>query len=352
LHPFAVSVAAVIAIGVVTAVVLAPHPVPTRGGKVGPPVSRTHSEQLTWRPPRCGDATHTCRNVNLTNTGVHISLYLDRSSDYRIHLPVDSPLIGGLSIEGGNRVQIVGGEIDLTTPCDDTRSTCHGINIWRGSPSGQVYIEGVLIRNPDPTHSKYTGDGIDVADGVGTLVIQNVRIEGIDGCDPKGNPAAHADVFQPWNANGMTLKVDHLTGTTDCQGMQIGPDFAYKQLGNAPKSGTFKNVNIDVLPNPHTGAENQYAWWFTYAANSCGSYPISLTNTYAQQPRGTLKTNAVWPDTTTRFGCPAVFEHGRATWPKLASLTGHITNGQPPGGDFVPEGAAGLDYVSPGYLEG
>jgi len=33
-------------------------------------------------------------------------------------------------------------------------------------------------------------------------------------------------------------------------------------------------------------------------------------------------------------------------------VSGVIKKGPPPGGDFVPEGVAGPDYVSPGYLDG
>lgn len=55
--------------------------------------------------------------------------------------------------------------------------------------SGEVYVEGVYIKNPDLSHSHYTGDGIDVNDDFGTadVTLENVRIEGIDGCDPVGD---------------------------------------------------------------------------------------------------------------------------------------------------------------------
>jgi prepilin-type N-terminal cleavage/methylation domain-containing protein len=201
--------------------------------------------QLTWSPPTCGDATHGCVDLTLSDTGSHQNPSLSASNDYRIHLPA-VPLRGGLTISGGHNVIIIGGEIDLTTPCDDSSSACHGINISRGAASGSVYLEGIYIKNPDATHSHYTGDGIDVDDspGVTDVTMQNIRVEGIDGCDPIGDPAAHADVFQPYNAGGAKLHVDHFTGTTDCQGFQVDPDYAYTTYGTTPAEGIFNNVNI------------------------------------------------------------------------------------------------------------
>jgi hypothetical protein len=313
------------------------------------------SGPLTWRPPSCGDATHSCVDVYLTNTGSHQNPSLNPSSDYRLHLPASGPLAGGLTISGGHNVQIIGGEIDLTYPCSDSSSSCHGINISRGSASGQVYIEGVYIRNPDPnyqTDKVDTGDGIDVDDypGVTDIVLQNVRVEGIKGCDP-AVPSAHADVFQPYNVGGATLNVDHLTGTTDCQGIQINPDYEYQTYGLLPKSGTFKNVNIDVFANPSLGNGNRYAWWFTYGTSSCVTYPITLSSVYVKEPDGTLADNAVWPDpaSSTPASCLGLYAGGSASWPTLPALNGSITTGLPPGGDYVPAGVAGTSYVSPGY---
>jgi hypothetical protein len=313
------------------------------------------SGPLTWQPPTCGDATHGCVDMYLSNTGSHQNPSLSAANDYRIHLPMTGPLKGGITISGGHNVQIIGGEIDMTYPCSDSSSACHGVNISRGSASGQVYIEGVYIKNPDPnylTDTYDTGDGIDVDDypGVTDIVLQNVRIEGIKGCDP-AVPSAHADVFQPYNAGGANMNIDRLTGTTDCQGMQVDPDYAYATYGLLPKSGTFKNVNINVFANPSSGNGNRYAAWFTYATNSCVSYPIILSNFYVQEPGGTLAYNSVWPDPANSYpsACLGLYPGGYVYWPNLTSLSGSVTNGLPPGGDFVPAGTAGVGYVSPGY---
>jgi hypothetical protein len=312
-------------------------------------------ELLTWRPPVCGDASHSCVDINLNNTGSHQNPSLNANTDYRIHLPTSGPLVGGLTISGGRNVQVIGGEIDLLYPCSDSSNNCHGIYINRGSATGQVYIEGVYIKNPDPnylTDTKDTGDGI-VADnypGTTDIVMQNVRIDGIKGCDP-AVPSAHADVFQPYNAPGAMMMVDRLTGTTDCQGFQVDPDYAYSTYGLTPKGGVFKNVNIDVFPNPSSGNNNRYAMWFTYSTNSCVTYPITLTNVYVKEPGNTLSYNSVWPDPANTYpaACLGVFSSGYASWPTLPAVNGVVNNGLPPGGDFVPVGTAGVGYVSPGY---
>jgi hypothetical protein len=297
---------------------------------------------LSFRPPACGDALHACSTFNVTDTGSHQSLWLASTSDWILQMPA-VPVHGGLDINGGHNVILIGGEIDLTTPCTSDTAPCHGINISTGPLStGEIYIEGVLIKNPDASHSHYTGDGIDVdTTNVSTITLQNIRIEGIDGCNSGAYPGAHADVFQPYGAGGALLRVDHLTGTTDYQGMQIDPDY------RAPARGDYRNVNITMLPNTHagcTGGGPGYLWWLTYGATTCTSYPMSLSNVWATEPNGTLQYNAVWPDTNATFGCPANYVNGYASWPGIPLISGGVHNGPPPTGDFVPPGLAGLGY--------
>jgi hypothetical protein len=268
---------------------------------------------------------------------------------------------------GGHNVQVIGGEIDLTTPCDDSSSACRGILIARDT-AGEVYIEGVYTKNPDPTHSRYTSDGIAVDDApapaASDITLQNVRIDGIDGCDPTGNPAAHADVFQPWAAPDAHIRIARMTGTTDCQGLQLDPDIAWSRDGRTAILQDIRDVNIDVLPNPHTGNVNRYALWLTYGDDSCVAAPTTLQNVYIDEPDGTLARNSVWPDTDRPLGCPSVWlpEAGAVSFPHVPNLpgveppgtlssaiTGEVRAGAPPGGDFVPAASVGLGYVSPGY---
>ena len=312
--------------------------VPAEGSLGGASAAYT----LTWAPPPCGGDGHTCVTQTLVNTGAHQYLRLNRAEDFRLVLPKTGPLVGGISIGGGHNVTLIGGEIDLTPGCASDSAVCHGINISRGSLStGEVFIEGVLIKNPDTTLVRYTGDGVDVnTAATSNVTLENMRVQGIVGCDYNGSPA-HADVFQPYGANGAHLDVDHLTGTTAYQGMQVNPGTA------VPASGTYKNVNINVLPNSHTGCTQpeKFGWWL---AKKCTTYPITLSSVYEQEPNGSLAQHAVWPKFNTT-GCAEQYSNGVATWPTVAKISGGIINGRPPSGDFVPPGVAGIGYVSPGY---
>jgi hypothetical protein len=137
-----------------------------------------------------------------------------------------------------------------------------------------VYLEGVLIHNtqtaqdtgsncPGGGMSCSTADGIDVNVGNGgnpatppVIVMQDIRVDGVSGCSGGSD---HADVFQPYNAGSATVNIDHLTGTGNCQGMQIDPDYGFANFGTLP-TYNIKNVNMDVLNNPYSGNNNRYMW--------------------------------------------------------------------------------------------
>jgi hypothetical protein len=301
--------------------------------------------RLTWAPPPCGDATHRCVDLRLSNTGENQQPLLDAETDYRIHLP-PVPLEGGLQISGGRNVIIIGGQIDLTVPCSDASSDCHGINVTKPTP-GNVFIEGVWIRDPQQTITQSTGDGVDVDDtgaNPNTITIENVRIDGISGCS--GGPD-HADVYQPYAAANGIQRIDHLTATTNCQGLQVDPDLAWSRDHAFPKHIIIKNTNIRVLRNPFSGDENRYAFTFTYD-QGCNSGPIVLSNVWLSEPHGHLNGNAVWPDVNEPTRCRAHWDGVRLSFPHTR-ITGTIMAGTPPQGDFVPAGKAGIDYKSPGY---
>ena len=192
---------------------------------------------------------------------------MDDNTDYRIHLPTSGPLVGGITIAGGRRVQIIGGEIDLTYPCSNDGSDCMGIYIAKNSP-GAVFVEGVWIHNPasigrtcpggasSASQTCSTGDGIDVntadngAINVNTITLENIRVDGISGCSGYDD---HADVFQPYQAPDDTIQIDRMTGVTNCQGFTLDPDLAYSKWHRFPSSITVKNANIDATTNPYRG---------------------------------------------------------------------------------------------------
>lgn len=315
---------------------------------------------LTWAPSPCGDQERRCVDLFLRNTGSHQTPLLDNNTDYRIQLPANGPLVGGITITGGRRVLIVGGEIDLTYPCSNDASDCMGIYIAKNSP-GTVFVEGVWIHNAHsigPTcpggassasQTCSTGDGIDVNTtnngviNVNTITLENIRVDGISGCSGYGD---HADVFQPYQAPKDTIQVDRMTGVTNCQGLTLDPDLAYTAWHTFPSSITVKNANIDIIYNPYRRTAYGYAWWLTNGTD-CKSGQLSLSNDYASGPRADLIAARVWPDPA-HDGCGARYSRGVASWTD-ARIEGSIRIETPPRGDFVPAGAVGLGYRSPGY---
>jgi hypothetical protein len=312
---------------------------------------------LAWAPPQCGDAQHQCVDVYLSNTGTHQTPSLDDNTDYRIHLPATGPLVGGITITGGHSVQIIGGEIDLTYPCSNDASDCMGIYISKDSP-GAVFVEGVWIRNTarlgntcasgasDASQTCSTGDGIDVNtadDGtihVNVITLENIRVDGISGCSGYGD---HSDVFQPYQAPDDTIRIDRLTGVTNCQGLTLDPDLAYSTWHTFPASITVRNVNIEVTANLYGASAFGYGWWLTHGTG-CQSGHLFLSNDYASEPPPGAVTNAVWPYPD----CGARYSRGAVSWPG-SRIDGSLRIGVPPGGDFVPVGAVGVGYRTPGY---
>ena len=327
------------------------------GASVGPPPD---AQLLPWAPPQCGGGDHGCQDLYLGNTGSHQTLFLDDSKDYRIHLPGNSPLAGGITITGGRNVQIIGGEIDLTYPCSNDASACTGIYIAKSSP-GAVFVEGVWIHNPSSigrtcpggasstSQTCSTGHGIDVntADNgkinVNTITLENIRIDGISGCSGFDD---HADVFQPYQAPDDTIRVDRMTGVTNCQGLELDPDLAYSKWHTFPSSITVENTNVDAAYNPYKQEADGYTWWLTWGF-TCTAAPIVLSNDYYSGPPTQPTAASVWPDPRNP-SCGVQKLNGVVSW-KDVDVQGVIRNGAPPGGDFVPAGAVGLGYRSPGY---
>jgi hypothetical protein len=315
---------------------------------------------LTWAPPSCGDAEHRCTDLYLRDTGSHQTPSLRDNTDYRIYLPTSGPLVGGITIAGGRRVLIIGGEIDLNYPCSNDQDDCMGIYIAKNSP-GAVFVEGVWIHNlshigrtcpggaSPHTQTCSTGDGIDVNTtdngviDVNTITLENIRVDGISGCSGYGD---HSDVFQPYLAPKDTIQIDRMTGVTNCQGFTLDPDLAYTKWHMFPSSITVKDANIDATINPYRGRAYGQDWWLTHGT-SCKSGPLFLINDYSSNPQGHGIPDIIWPDTYDHT-CGAQYSHGAFSW-RDPLIKGSIRIATPPGGDFVPSNTVGLGYRSPGY---
>jgi hypothetical protein len=81
---------------------------------------------------------------------------------------------------------------------------------------------------------------------VNTITLKDIRINGISGCSGFDD---HADVFQPYQTPDDTVRIDRMTGATNCQGFILDPDLAYSVWHTYPWI-TIQDVNINITPNP------------------------------------------------------------------------------------------------------
>jgi hypothetical protein len=294
------------------------------------------ADPLTWAPPVLTNPT----TIQVKNTGaVHYPISMDTSKDYIIKLPTNEPLRGGLSLNGGRNIVLIGGEINI--PDQGVNPTISNRRLLKTqNATGTVHIEGILARGADAS------EGIQLISQDTTIQIQNVRIEHIHARDQVNFTDNHPDLIQVI-AGPKELRVDKFTGSSDYQGIFIKPETTYSPAGKV----TLKRVNVIGDPTA------RYLFWTTERVGS-----ITLDQFYSdvptQHPWGFRKT--IMPDVNTyaepRRATIATDAQGReyATWPSMTgpTITGRVTEGLPPGGDFVPAGVAGFSYVSPGYGAG
>lgn len=278
--------------------------------------------RLTWPPPTLTDP------VEISVTNANRRLYLDDSRDYR--LTVVERLKRELWIEGGRNVVLVGGSITVDQVGEDTSYQDNtGVKIRLGNPSGTVHLEGLLVDGP------YLGDGIAIATAR-NVQIENVRVERVY----DNLKAAHADCVQVQQGVGQ-LRIDRFTCTTERQGLFLdgaigGVDLRRVNLHGAPGKHLLwqttpsfdlavSHVRLDVIPAYQPWAP--FGYWV---------YPQRDGRTYA----GAID----------RQRRAVVSRDGKRLWFVGSRISGVVRRSPVGARDFVPLGAAGPGYVSPGYV--
>ena len=297
---------------------------------------------LRWAPP-------TLKNPTTIKVPAYDSAYngvtklkLDRTRDYIIDLP-DKKKVGGLSIKGGRNIHIIGGHITANpNHLTDNAAVTSGVMALRIVHNyGTVHIEGLLIDDSAGGQS----DAINVTAPYSTVQIQNVRVERISGRDDQ----VHADLIQIGNDDVKELRVDRFTGYSNYQGLffsRWGPTIV-------------KNTNLAYKASPyvtdygggHFGWVTSSKWISSTGDFTCEHSAHTLSEVYITPKPGRSLGRSAWPRDNSTFGCEASVgdDGGYAYWPMLSKVRGGVKLGPPVGGDFVPEGVAGVDYVSPGY---
>jgi len=257
--------------------------------------------RLSWAPPQLDSPTI----VNVSDSN-HF-LRLDPTRDYLVRMPTTKlSVLGGLVIVGGHNVVLVGGVI--TIPSWGLVHPTDNRGLYLKNQTGTVHVEGLLIDNSGGALS----EGINVNAPKATIHLENVRVEGVHERDEVHFSSNHPDLIQSW-AGPAELRVDRFTGTTDYQGIYLAPQELGERL--QPRRIDLRRVNIETM------ASARYLLW------QVGTAPLRLDDVWIRPSPGRYE--VVWPD------------DGR--WDP-------VVQGDPPGGDFVGAGEAGLGYHSPGYL--
>lgn len=249
----------------------------------------------------------------MTNENLGELATLDPRLDYRLILP-DAPIVDTVNIVGGRNVVLIGGEIEIRDQGIDA-GVDERYGVFLKNQTGTIHIEGVRIHGADLVA------GVVLDQGAGaTVQLQYIRIEDVHARDNLEFSDAHPDVIQTWRGP-RTLRIDRLTGTTAAVGLQF---------------------------QPHEYERQRIVVWEIRRTNLRGSRS-------PDRSRHLLWKNGAepwWPqrqdDVWVRPG------PGRESWGVAypsEELWEPFNLGEPPGGDFVPRGSAGIGYVSPGYRE-
>lgn len=294
-----------------------------------PPSTR----KLRWSPP-----VQTSPTVASTGTGFFGPTY---GPNEDVILTVPGVRTAQLNVTGGRHIRLIGGKTLLNSGASGSAA------LRFTGVTGSVFIEGYHIDVNGEAGNKH--DGIVVTGSTSApytvkpdVYIQNCRVEGL----MSTNSLNHADLFQPQGAIG-TLYVDKFTGKSNYQGFFVRQEY--------PMAGAnFSRVNLSYEPG---GDGNTYLLWFPSPPGE--PYPVTLSKVWVEPRAGqNLIDNGIWPragevDGATPIGAAwADVAHTKASWPTNRLISGYVYSGTPPQGDYVPAGAAGLSYASPGYVSG
>lgn len=299
----AVAVAVVLAAGVAVALVL------DNGGSSSadpglptPTSTAAEADRLTWAPPALKDP------LTVTVTASSNKIELDPDRDYILKLPA-SPLVvkGGVRIEGGRHVVIVGGEIAVP-PRSEAPEPRDRTGLLLKNQTGTVHVEGLRISGAD------LAEGIDLDQGRGaTVVLQNIAVDEVRG----SRDGHHADILQTW-AGPSTLRIDGLTGATEYQGFFLLP----QQFSSTPPDAfDLRRIVITGASGGENGGA-AYLLWADSSAPYITAQDIVLVDQRTDL-RGILRPFNVW-------------EGGVLLQPAAD-------------GAKLPEGVPGVGYISPGY---
>ena len=327
---------------------------PVTGATPGTHAASPRPGRLSWPPPALvNPITRTLCNCNIIDGEIVVDLNLGQ--DYILKDPVvlNHPVV----IQGGHNVVWIGGEIRPQSGPDI------GIQLIRdvGAGGGTIHLEGIHL---DGVNGVLT-DGIEGGQWAGLskpsgtladarLQIENVRIDHLSG----DSAVTHQDCVQHYGG-WKDLRVDHFTCQTPYQGFYLPWEDSAAANRGVLSHWDLRNANLRDLPNSTGGGMQTLIHfgdagpgYFDAASHQQGG---QLTNVYLHATRKSLD-QETYPNsgtaTASRDGTvvhSTINPDRSITWAHSWAIPGVIRPGDPPGGDYVPTGVAGLGYVSPGY---
>ncbi|HEY2661647.1 MAG TPA: hypothetical protein VGI79_18145 [Caulobacteraceae bacterium] len=247
--------------------------------------------------------------------------------------------VGYVQIFGCHNVVSIGGWNTIAQPADHSNAPTSRI-LEISWATGVVHIEGLL----GDASAGGMSDGLVFNSPLATIQIENVRIDGIFGYSDQ----FHADCLQPFGGV-KALRIYNFTCRTGYQGLSIWP------VSTSPAGWTadIERTNITSFGTTVWGVHNDggYIYWPCQDSACTNMALTSLTDVYLQPRSDAPFARTVYSTTVGALThTPVVTATSPATisFPGL-KVVGHVTQGPPPGGDFVPTGVAGPYYRSPGY---
>jgi len=303
--------------------------------------------ELAWRPPALvHPKVVTLCNCNLVNDQIIVNLAAGQDYILKDHVLLTHPVV----IQGGHNVVWIGGAIRPSSGPDI------GIQLIRdiGQGGGTIHLEGIYLDGIDGVLT----DGIEGGEWASThapsgtradatLQIENVRIDHLSG----DSGVSHQDCIQHYGG-WKDLRVDHFTCQTLYQGFYLPWEDAGANNQGVLSHWDLRNANLTDSRNA-TGTGMQTLLHFgdlgpaVFDATS-HQQGGNLSNVYLGATQKSLDQETYPNSGTTSLDGTLVHStvnaDGTISWANSWAISGFITPGDPPGGDYVPLGVAGLHY--------
>ena len=249
------------------------------------------------------------------------SAVVARGRDVYVQLPADRVCSKRLSVTQARNVRISGGKFVFS----DTQTSVVSLGI----SSGTAFVEGLHI----DVNGAYA-DAIRTYRHTGTLVVQNVRIEGVSGT----KLGVHGDVVHAQGGGPLAeLALQNVTGYTAYQGV-FAPYVV--SSGHGTHKLSLDRVNVGYDPR-YTISKPLMLLFIGDNNNETNKAP----------DLGTTLNDVFVKDFSTTFtfdrsiyAKPVKDGSGCATFDPVHNIAGQVCSGLPEDGDYVPATLVGPNY--------